>query len=335
MILQLSGEEFRNAVLANASPLSHQRDLSEDARKRIADVVRAAWPEGGVRANVEWDESEIRFANAEALAWLTLAPALDIAPSTEQWADLATSGVILTDGSTWLERHYSEQGALEAASSCVSSSLRPWAQLVGAIPNDVRVPDAVVDALMVNVSNMTPRQAQIDLWTVGDRFAREGRLDALRILSKKGSAFEQGLRPWRARLGDSEAARLLLEELIATLRDGKQVDRDEAEWLEGVTDEALLGALFEALALALPLENGSPFGAAGSIGRAIYRIGGDEAVQRYDELIESSDESRFKFLRLQRDEIVQKELRVVGQRDAAEVASRLKLTKLDPGLPRD
>lgn len=329
-ILELSGEEFRNAVLRNADPISYERDLPEDARKRIAEVVREAWPAAGVRANIERDENRIRFKHAGAYAWLTLAPALDIAPSAEQWADLATSGAILTDSSTWLERHYSEEAVLLAAGSLDSASLRPWAQLIGAIPDAARVPDDVVEALLAHVSEMTSKEAEIELWTVGDRFVRESRLDALQKLSETGTEFDAALRPWRSRLGEAEAARVLLEELVARMREGVRLDRDDAEWLEGVNDGALLTALFEGLALAIRSEDDSPFGVSGALGRAIYRIGGDEAVRMYDELIGSSDDSRFKFLRMQRDEIVQAELRRAGQATAVEVHKRLGLGWLDP-----
>jgi hypothetical protein len=329
VILGMSGEEFRNAVLRNAEPLSFQRDLPEDARARIAEVVRDAWPAAGVRTNVEREENRIRFKDLGAYAWLTLAPALDIAPSPEQWADLATSGAILTDTSSWLERHYSEGAALIAAQSCDSTSLRPWAQLVGAIPNDTRVPDEVVEALLTQVSEMTPKEAEIELWTIGDRFMREARLDAMQALSRKSNEFDVALRPWRSRLGETEAARILLDGLIANLSAGKRFDRDEAEWLEGVNDKELLKPLFDALALAIRSEDDSPFGVSGALGRAIYRVGGDEAVRMYDELIDNSDESRFKFLRLQRDEIVQAELRRTGQASAVDVTARLELATLD------
>jgi hypothetical protein len=122
----------------------------------------------------------------------------------------------------------------------------------------------------------------------------------------------------------------LLDELTKTLRKGKRTDRDEAEWLDGVRDEGLLPLLFDALTVALRIDDDSPFGVSGVIGRAIYRIGGEEAVHMYDELIASSDESRFRFLRLQRDEIVQAELRTAGQTRAADVASRLQLVSLEP-----
>jgi hypothetical protein len=46
-------------------------------------------------------------------------------------------------------------------------------------------------------------------------------------------------------------------------------------------------------------------------------------------VIASSDDSRFKFLRLQRDEIVQAELRLAGQKRAAGIASRLEVVALE------
>ena len=329
-ILKLSGEEFRNAVLRNAGPISYERDLPEDAQRRIAEVVRESWPPGGVRANIiEREENQIRFKDAEAHAWLTLAPALDIAPSPEQWADLATSGALLTESSTWLQRHYSEEAVLLAARSLDSTSLRPWAQLIRAIPDEAGVPDAVVHAFLEHVKEMTPKEAEIELWAIGDRFVRDRRLDVLEKLSQKSTEFDAALRPWRSRLGETEAARILLEELVVKLAEGARFDRDDAEWLEGVNDKALLGALFEALTLAIRSEDDSPFGVSGALGRAIYRIGGDEAVRMYDELIEGSDDSRFKFLRLQRDEIVQGELRRAGQASAVDVAARLDLVGLD------
>jgi hypothetical protein len=53
-------------------------------------------------------------------------------------------------------------------------------------------------------------------------------------------------------------------------------------------------------------------------------------VRLYDELIASSDDSRFKFLRIQRDEIVQSELRKAGQHEAVIVAERLDVPVFRP-----
>lgn len=323
-ILRTSGDEFRDRVLVNAGALSYEvKDIPEEARQRLIEVVLAAWPEDGVAANVERLEHEIRFDRLGALAWLTLGPALDVTPSAEQWADMACSSVLLTDTSDWLSRHYSEKGALIAAGSCTSAGVRPWSQLISSIPAEATVPAEVVDAIVTHMSEPTVPEPDYELWAIGERFVKEGRLDALQALSTKNEELERRLRPWRARLGDPGAAETLLIEMIAAISAGQRFDRDEENWLEGVSEPKLLGLLFEALGAALATEGDSPFGVSAALGRAIYRIGGDEAVLRYDELIASSDDSRFKFLRLQRDEIVQAELRVAGQRRSAEVAAAI------------
>ena len=119
------------------------------------------------------------------------------------------------------------------------------------------------------------------------------------------------------------------------LKEGTTLHRDDAGWLEGVAHADLLPPLFEALRAAVATEADSPLGVSTAITRAIYRIGGEEAVRMYDALIASSDDSRFKFLRLQRDEVVQAELRLAGQLKAREVAERLNLPSLEPDAPTD
>jgi hypothetical protein len=323
-ILETSGDEFRDLVLANARALSHEvKDVPEEARLRLIEVVQAAWPKDGVAANVERAEHEVRFRGWGAHAWLTLGPAFDITPTAEQWADVACSGVLLSDTSDWLSRHYTEEAALFAARSCKSGGVRPWSQLVSSIPTDARTPDELVDAIVAHMSEPTVPEPDYELWSIGERFVREDRLDALQALSAKSEELERRLRPWRARLGNSGAAETLLVEMTAALAAGRRFDRDEETWLEGVSEPKLLALLFEALGAALSTEGDSPFGVSSALGRAIYRIGGDDAVLGYDELIASSDDSRFKFLRLQRDEIVQAELRVAGQRRSAEVAGAI------------
>ena len=125
--------------------------------------------------HIERIEQETRFHDFGAYAWLTLAPALDIAPNEEQWGDLATSGAILTDHSDWLRRHYSETAAVRAARSCDAAGARPWAQLISAIPDETRVPDAVVEALVSHVSDPTVAELDFDLWMIGDRICNLSR----------------------------------------------------------------------------------------------------------------------------------------------------------------
>ena len=133
-ILQITEEDlFRRAVVANAGFINqHVRELTPDARERISVVVHGAWPPKGVRASVERRESEIHFANGEAFAWLTLGPALDVVPTPDQWAELATCGAVMTDTAEWLRHHYTPAAARSAAESLTSNLPRPWAQLITA-----------------------------------------------------------------------------------------------------------------------------------------------------------------------------------------------------------
>lgn len=343
-IFARSGDEFRTAVLRGAVAFAHEVPrLSDEARLRLVEVVEDAWPEGGVGQNVERSETQLRFEDPAAAAWLFLAPALDVVPTPEQWADIATSGAVVTDTSSWLNRHYTEEAALLAASACESSDARPWADLISAIPGEV--PPAVVDALIEQASDSTAEH-NFDLRAIGSGLVRAGRLDAIQALSAKNETFERVLQSYRAQLGEIEPAHVLLGELTEALEAGRfgEIRRepvlrperpaqgvtiraafsaDDPEWLEGVRCAELLPDLFAALKLAALIDEDVPRPLVSALVRAIHRIGGEEAVQLYDDLIASSDDSRFKFLRIQRNEIVQAELRKAGQAAAGAVAERV------------
>ena len=189
------------------------------------------------------------------------------------------------------------------------------------------MPDAVVDAMVEHIQRVDDPQA--GLWNIGRRLELARRLDALQAISSRGDDLERGLRVWRARLGETDAARSLLRELTDAVKAGKYRDWDDPDWLEGVSDPVLLPDLFEALRADLQVKRDDPFGPSRFLHRAILRIGGDEAIKGYDELIGASEESRFKFLRIHRDDVVQAELRKVGQEAAADIAGALGLPVLE------
>lgn len=327
-LFALEGDEFRDRVLANAMALSHElSDIPDEGLQRLRAVVRESWPADGVRVHVERDENHVRFSDVGAYAWLSLAPALELSPNDEQWADLATSGAVLTDTADWLRKYYTPESAAIAAAGLDSNSAGVWGQLLSAIPSEVEVPGAVIDAIVERVRVVD--DVRFDLWQIGERLMRAGRLDALQVLATYGDEFERGLRPWRARLGEADAARALIAEMIEAIKAGSHREWDDPDWLEGVREPDLLPALFEALHAELESAREDPFGPSRAINRAILRIGGEEAVRRYDGLIEQSDDSRFKFLRIQRDEVVQSELRRAGQAQAAKVARKLDLPVLE------
>jgi hypothetical protein len=348
-LFALSGDEFRNAVLRNALALSGEVPrIPEESRERLAETVRGAWPEDGVGRNIERSGNTITFLSQGAMAWLTLAPELDLAPTPEQWADIATCGAVLTDTTSWLRTHYTEEAALLAAATCTASDARPWADLISAIPTEA--PPEVVDAAVRHVTVST-EEHDFDLRRLAAGFVTAGRLDALQTISVKSEAFEAILRTYRAELGEVGSARILIEQLVAGIEAGKfgelrtepglrprrtttgvgaraAYSEHDTEWLHGVSSPDLLPDLFRALRVAALLDEDIP-----TIGhrlvRAISRIGGEDAVDRYDDLIEASEDSRYKFLRSQRDEIAQQELRKAGQELAPSVASELGVPVLD------
>jgi hypothetical protein len=332
-IFTMEGEQFAGTVLANARLLaSLAKDLTEEQRARLLEVLDAAWPEEGFGASFTRTEGQIHSSNGGAFAWLFLGPALDAPLAPEQWADAATSGVVMTDTADWLRGQYTEEGALLAAENCDAAEARNWAQLVESIPSTIRLPDTVVTAVAEHLRVTTePEERDFELWHIGQRFAAEGHLDALQELSSRDESIARRLLPWRAAAGETDAAHTLLESMIdTTLQSGRNVDRTDAEWLEGVRAPELLPLLFAALEAELKVKRDDPFGVRGDLERTIHQIGGEDAIRMYDDLIEGSDDSRFKFLRIPRDALVQSELRAAGQERAAAVADELGVPTLAP-----
>lgn len=331
-IFAMEGEQFAGTVLANAQLLaSVAKDLNEEQRARLLEVLGTAWPKEGFGASFTRSENQIHSSNRNAFAWLFLGPALNAPLAPEQWADAATSGVVMTDTAEWLRGHYTEEGALLAANSCKADEARNWAQLIESIPTTIRLPGAVVLAVAEHLRVTTePEERDFDLWHIGQRLAAEGHLNALQELSDRDESFARRLLPWRAAAGETEAARTLLESMVDALRSGGRIDRTDAEWLEGVCAPELLPLLFAALEAELRVERDDPFGVRSELERAIHRIGGEDAINRYDDLIHRSVDSRFKFLRIPRDALAQSELRAAGQEHASAVAEELGVPRLTP-----
>jgi hypothetical protein len=123
----------------------------------------------------------------------------------------------------------------------------------------------------------------------------------------------------------ADAAAPLLDRLAASLAAGHSADHLDLEWLGGVRDPSLLPRLFASLRAALATGQDGPLGALPSLISTIRRIGGEEAVAGYDELIASSEEPGFRFMRASREEVAQDELKKAGERAAADAAASLGL----------
>ncbi len=325
-LLRLADEELPDALKKNAQPLSHmlrRTTLAERDTQRLAKALNTVWPAGGFARAFERSGDQISAHDGGAWAWLFLGPALDAPVTAAQWADIATSGVLFTETSEWLRRQYTAEGAVTAAKICRAQEPRTWYQLLASIPTSEPLLDEVIRALVENLRRPGSDGHDFDLAYIGTRLAEAEELGALQALSQNHAEISQALLPARAQLGDADAAETLLLQTAVALEGGVRVDRDENLWLGGVRDGRLLPLLFRALEAELRTERDDPFGIRNNLIGAINRIGGEDAVRRYDELIERSTESPFKFLRIARDELVQNELQAAGQLEAEQVATRI------------
>ena len=163
---------------------------------------------------------------------------------------------------------------------------------------------------------------KFDLERIGERLARQGRLDSLQILAAKAESFDEILRPHLAKLGDERSLGALLQMLRTDLTAHVKTERNSLEWLSGASDSSYLDDLFECLALARSFEE-DPFGAAGMLESAIAAIGGEPAIGGYDRMIANRPFAGAQFMRLHRDRLAQIELQRKGDERVDQLARQV------------
>jgi hypothetical protein len=263
--------------------------------------------------------------SAGVFALFTLAPAIDLPLDSQQWSQIACSGFVFSEQTDWLRNQYTQEGAVTAAMTCEVDDVRSWQQILSCIPDEESVPDEVFTALAAKMRTLAREDDFLYLPYVGRRLAEGGRLDIVAELVHVSSNFESQLRPTLAAAGDVDSAAALLLRLAESLAAGESADYLELDWLNGVRDPSLLPDLFACLTQALASRQDGPLGALPKLVPTIRRIGGEEAVDRYDALIASSDEPRFRFMRASREEVAQDELNKAGAAAAPAIAASLGL----------
>lgn len=306
------------------------KNASEEERARLAQLLGSLWPEGGLAPHIDLDALKV---SAGVYALLELGAAADMPLSHERWAQVATSGIALSDQVGWLRRQYTPDAAELAVEMCDADDVRSWEQLVAAVPDEEPLPASLVAALSARVKRLRRPDDQLHLTYIGERLAREGHQDALEKLAGVGE-FGDRLDPALARAGSAAAGERLLNALENRVAAGESVDRLDLEWLNGLNDRDLLPLLISALRTTIERGATDPFGPAGALVSTIRRIGNAEAVAAYDALIDESDTPEFKFLRKPRDELLDDILRRVGQEQALETCRSLGLPQME-ALPTD
>jgi hypothetical protein len=323
-LLAAGANKATEAVLANPQAVAYAaREVSDEERAQLLDLLGELWPEDGFEALMAEDGQGEQARRG--WAWIILGPVLKAPLTPKRWAEVATTGWVLSDQARWLAATYTDEGLDLAVRRTQSAAVRIWGQLVSAVPTEADLPGVLVSAMVDRMREYDTEKDYFSLAYIGRRLRESRRLDALRELASVSEDFSSVLRKPLAAAGDVDAAAELLSEVHESLLRGERVDRDDSEWLLGVADSDLLSPLFDALVAAYARGLDDPFDVTGLLISAIRRIGGDEAVRKYDTLIEGSDDPRVKFLRRARDEIVGEELRKLGRKAAPVAAASLGL----------
>jgi hypothetical protein len=290
----------------------------EDLRQRLAEW----WPDKPFIETIHRSEERRFSIEDRAGAWLWLAPALDIAPNKEQWAQLATSGVIGTSQRDWLRRHASPESVRAATELLDAPDVDRWYELLGACPPPP--PPEPVDKMVACAREPASDAVHAEL---AKELVQAGHTEAARVMGEKVAGFEDALRPLLAAAGELAEQEVLLDEMLQTLRGGGRIHRQQAEWMHGISDDSLLPRLFEILRLAVPRVQVTDdrdmgwyhYDVINPTVNAIITIGGEVAVAGYDELIR--EDLQFRWLRNQRDKVAESVLRMDGL-EAAPTAAR-------------
>lgn len=324
-VLALSDEEAIAELSNRPRRYLTQVKAADDATKeQVNALLGTIWPDKPLRMCVKRSGVEVTIAFA-LHAILVLGPASQMQLTPEQWADVATCGVVLSDQAGWLREQYTDEGLVRACEICDAPDARTWSQIVSAIPDSADLPSALAQAIDTHLRETPEGDDIFYLRSLSRRLAEAGELDLLLSLSDRNAVFRTELLPALSALGDVPAARQLLADLAKNVADGGRSDRYEVEWMSGINAPELLPDLFSTFKEVLEHEREPVLGALPSLTAAIRRVGGVEAVRLYDEMISSSENPRFKFSRSYRDDVLNDLLERTGQAAAVEAAKGLSL----------
>jgi hypothetical protein len=261
-----------------------------------------------------------------AAAWLWYGPELEMELSPEQWAQIASSGVLFEKQTQWLKAQATDEGISVLAAQTTSPEGRAWREALRVVPGSV--PDELAAALVAHLRSV---DQEYELREIAHRLAEDRHVDALRAIAQVADEFADVVAPYLAQEGDRDALGRLLDELRDNLAAGERIDGDDLGWLVGVGEETqYLPRLFECLVLAHRARDEMPrpgprrgrrrslvtvgWGVfsdpVSPLVHAIKQIGGPAAVAGYDEILRTQDD--VEFLRLQRQAIAQAELGEAG-----------------------
>jgi hypothetical protein len=289
-------------VLINARYFeSDAQELQEPTRRILARLVQQSWPSEGIAGSINQPGSH-HWMEPAAQAVLCYGPAIELDLTARQWADVASRGYSFGSEGEWLRKQWTPAAMRETLNLCNDERADIWADVLEGTPDPV--PHELVEAIAGRIRTVDDSARGYEIIR---RLGEGAEIDAIREIVGRIPELAGVARPALAEAGDGSAQRALLADLADRFSTTVGIDSDDLSWMHAVNDPTLRETVFELLPRSY---NHSPGpgrlnDTMGVLHNTIRRIGGQAAVQRYDELLARPEPawSGVQFVRLHRDEV--------------------------------
>jgi SIR2-like domain len=306
-------------------------DLSEAQLIELHARLARWWPTKPLLDTITWTAPNSLSQEAKAAAWVWLGPAARPQISAEQWAELATCGILFEEQRSWLAETQTLEGIYRAVDLLgEEGDVDLWEQFLSCCA------DPLPNRALVACARYLDPEEKLDsetipyrLRTIAGRLIDNDRADLARQLARRSARFAEELTPRLAAAGDSAAQQQMLSTLIKILDRGELPDEPRLVWLPGSPSPSLLDDLFEVLRRSFKTSDQPVQGVtvgfdlddvARPTMEAIAAIGSRAAVAKYDDLIACGGDLRW--LSHQRDQLAATALASDGARFANIAARR-------------
>ncbi len=312
--------------------------LTDSERTELLRRMEAWWPEVPFIETITRKSANEWSQSWPAAAWIRYAPKARPTLDAKRWGELAACGVLWDAQTQWLLSLYSVAGAY-AGLKTLEGAGEPerWRQFLSCCEDPLPNPVLLACAEQLNAELPEEGTQHYDLRWLARRILENGRRDLAERIAARSEGFTTMLEPLLASSGHVPTQCRLVKELKERLRTSPVPGEDDLQWLGGVESEQLLAGLFKILGENWKLDDRPAARVQSGFGlhdlfnplqEAIARIGGREAVARYDALIAQGGD--FHWLRASRDRIAAAELLSDAQRFGPGAARALGLSVLDP-----
>nr|WP_246345660.1 SIR2 family protein [Conexibacter arvalis] len=318
-VLEMDDPERMEVLVDQSQRLTRELSKTSPAVRRQLDAaIEELWGRHDIRDAVVVNDSGASISFWASVV-LTYGHALELQLTAERWVQVASCGWLLRTQIGWLATQ-ADQGRFDTAVDGATTA-RTFADLF-AIAAEA---DVDADHLVARASDVASLDG-IEGTRLLQALADARRPEALRTLQARFPDRVDEVTPLLAAAGDIAAQRAALRALIARFERGEQVDSHDALWLEAVRDPSLVDVLTETvIAGHQRVARNHPFDAEATALAALERIGGGEALDSLDQIVETRPWPGAQWLYHNRDRVLQRELTAAAAAPATDRLHRLDL----------